>query len=439
MEAAMLQIRLLGQFDVRVDGKRVAISSRAGQSLFAFLVMTTGTAHRREKLAGMFWPDTSEENARKNLRQELWRIRKAISAQQPRADNYLLAEEFTISFNRHADFWIDVMQLDRPDIDPQSLISNLSLYQGELLPGFYEDWIALERERIQAIFDAKMEQLLAQLVATERWTAVQEHAERWLALGNALEPAYRALMLAYGARGDLVKVSSLYQRCIEELDEKFGLEPSAETRALYDGLLRGTHVPTRQTVHPSGTITFLFTDIEGSTNLLDKLGDQYAEVLAEHHKILRAAIQKWNGKEVDTQGDAFFVTFSRALDAIQCAAEAQRALASHTWPQGEHLRVRMGLHTGEPLISSTGYVGMDVHRASRIGDAGHGGQVLLSQTTRELVVHDLPQGITVRDLGEHRLKDMKYPTPIYQLVIEGLAADFPPLKTKFSGTEAPTP
>src|SRR5207247_2483852 len=140
-----------------------------------------------------------------------------------------------------------------------------------------------------------------------------------------------------------------------------------------NGLLKGAQAPRRtKTAQPSGTVTFLFTDIAGSTRLLDKLGEKYVAVLAEHHQIMRTAIQKWNGREVDTQGDAFFVTFPRALDAVQCAAEGQRVLATHAWPQGEPLGVRMGLHTGEPLIASTGYVGMDVHRAARIGDAGHG-------------------------------------------------------------------
>jgi len=435
----MLQIRLLGQFDVRIDGKRVAISSRAGQSLLAYLVLTAGTPHRREKLSGMFWPDTSDENSRKNLRNELWRIRKAISAQQSNESEYLLADEFTLTFNHDAEYWLDVSQMERPDLDLQSLTSNLSLYQGELLPGFYDDWIILERERIQAIFESRMEQLLEQLVVAERWIAIQEWGERWLAFGKAPEPAYRALMLASGARGDMAKVASLYQRCTDDLQEHLGVKPSAETRALYDGLRKGTNTPLRATgAQPSGTVTFLFTDIEESTNLLDRLGDQYAAVLTEHHEIMRAAVQKWNGREVDTQGDAFFVTFGRALDAVQCAADAQRALASHLWTQGEHVHVRMGLHTGEPLISSTGYVGMDVHRAARIGDAGHGGQVLLSQTTRELVMYDLPAGLTIQELGEHRLKDMKYPTSIYQLVIEGLPVEFPALRTKFTGTEAPT-
>ncbi|HEX5840787.1 MAG TPA: BTAD domain-containing putative transcriptional regulator, partial [Anaerolineales bacterium] len=437
----MLQIRLLGQFDVRLDGKRIVISSRAGQSLLAYLAMTAGIPHRREKLAGTLWPASSEENARKNLRQELWRIRKAIPAQNlPEADEYLIADEFTLTFNRNADYWLDVSILENADPDIQSLTSGLSLYQDELLPGFYDDWVVLERERLQTLFESKMEQLVDKLVDAERWTAVQEQCERWLSLGFIAEPAYRALMLSYNARGDMAKVSAVYQRCVEDLHDRLGVEPSAETHALFNGLLKGAKVPRRITpAQPSGTVTFLFTDIQGSTRLLDKLGDQYATSLAEHHRILRAAIQKWRGTEMDTQGDAFFVTFTRALDAVQCAAEAQRMLAGHTWPLDEPVRVRMGLHTGEPLLASTGYVGMDVHRAARIGDAGHGGQVVLSQTTRDLVMQDLPSGITIKELGEHRLKDMKYPTPIYQLVIEGLQADFPPLKTKFTGSEAPLP
>lgn len=435
----MLQIQLLGQFEIRADGKRISIASRPGQSLFAFLILTAGTLHRREKLAGMFWPDTSDENARKNLRQELWRIRKALAGQQPAENDYLLADEFTLGFNPDAAYWLDVSQLERPDLDLPALISNLSAYQGELLPGFYEDWIALERERIQAVFEARMEQLLEQLIVAERWIAVQEWSERWLSFGNTPEAAYRSLMLAAGARGDTTKITAIYQRCATELLEHLGIEPNAETRALYDGLRMGTHMPRSVALQQSGTITFLFTDIEGSTHLLDYLGDHYALVLEKHHELLRAAIQKWNGHEVDTQGDAFFVTFNRALDAVQCAAEAQRALATYSWPEGRGVRVRMGLHTGEPLIASTGYVGMDVHRAARIGDAGHGGQVLLSQSTRELVIQDLPTGLTIRELGEHRLKDLKYPTPIYQLVIEGLPADFPALRTQFTGTEAPTP
>ncbi|HEY6406627.1 MAG TPA: tetratricopeptide repeat protein, partial [Ktedonobacteraceae bacterium] len=180
---------------------------------------------------------------------------------------------------------------------------------------------------------------------------------------------------------------------------------------------------------PEGTITLLFTDIEGSTQLLQQLGDRYASVLAESRRLLREAFQQWNGHEVDMQGDAFFVAFTRATDAIAAAVAAQRTLATHPWPEGAIVRVRMGLHTGEPSLVSEGYVGIDVHHAARIMDAAHGGQILLSQATRELVEYHLPDGVNLRDMGEHRLKDLQRPSHLFQLVIAGLPTDFPPLKT----------
>jgi predicted ATPase len=164
---------------------------------------------------------------------------------------------------------------------------------------------------------------------------------------------------------------------------------------------------------PSGTVTFLFTDIEGSTRLLQQLGERYSETLLEHRRLLRQAFQHHAGVEVDTQGDAFFYAFSKANDAVAAAQEGQAALAA-----GE-LRVRMGLHTGEPLLTDEGYVGVDVHRAARICSAAHGGQVVLSNATALLVESDL------RDLGEHRLKDLAAPQRLYQLGHE----DFPPLRT----------
>jgi len=180
---------------------------------------------------------------------------------------------------------------------------------------------------------------------------------------------------------------------------------------------------------PSGTVTFLFSDIEHSTRLLQHLGDRYAEVLVEHRRLLREAFQTWDGYEIDTAGDGFFAVFQRATHAMAAAVAAQRTMAVHPWPAGAPVRMRMGLHTGEPTLTAGGYVGLDVHRAARICAAGHGGQTLLSQTTRVLVEYDLPAGVHLRDLGEHRLKDLQRPERIYQLVILDLPADFPPLKT----------
>jgi ABC-type oligopeptide transport system substrate-binding subunit/class 3 adenylate cyclase len=180
---------------------------------------------------------------------------------------------------------------------------------------------------------------------------------------------------------------------------------------------------------PSGTVTFLFTDIEGSTGLLKKLGDKYADVLADQRRIFREIFTRWHGQEVDTQGDSFFISFPRATDAIAAAVEAQKALAKHAWPEGVKVRVRMGLHTGEPFVAQEGYVGMAVHRAARIGATGHGGQVLLSGTTTQLILDDLPDDVSLLDLGRHRLKDMRRPEHISQLVIDGLPSEFPALKS----------
>lgn len=181
---------------------------------------------------------------------------------------------------------------------------------------------------------------------------------------------------------------------------------------------------------PAGTVTFLFSDIEGSTRLLQELGDQYADVLMEHHRLLRSAFKDRGGREIDAAGDGLFVAFERARDSVAAAVAGQRGLAQHPWPKGEAVRVRMGLHTGEPSVRAGSYIGLDVHRAARICAAGHGGQILLSRATCELVQHSLPEGVGLRDLGRHQLKDLQHPEHLFQLIVPGLPSDFPPLRAR---------
>jgi class 3 adenylate cyclase/DNA-binding NarL/FixJ family response regulator len=180
---------------------------------------------------------------------------------------------------------------------------------------------------------------------------------------------------------------------------------------------------------PAGTVTFLFTDIEGSTRLLKQLGEGYGEVLLGHQRILREAFEGAGGREVDTQGDAFFIVFPRAKDAVAGALAAQRNLRSESWPDGIEVRVRMAMHTGEPSVTADRYIGLGVHRAARICAAGHGGQVLLSQSSYAVLVDDVLPDIDFHDLGDYRLKDLDRPERIYQLVVPDLPAEFPPLKT----------
>jgi class 3 adenylate cyclase len=186
---------------------------------------------------------------------------------------------------------------------------------------------------------------------------------------------------------------------------------------------------------PAGTVTFLFTDIEGSTRLLHELGDGYARVLADQRRLLREAFKRHGGVEVDTQGDSFFFAFADPRRALAAAADAQTALAHHAWPDGAAVRVRMGLHTGEPLVADDHYVGVDVHRGARIAAAAHGGQALVSERTRELVPAEVVPG-ALRDLGAHRLKDLPEPERLYQLVIDGLPGSFPPPRVHQEALEA---
>ena len=173
---------------------------------------------------------------------------------------------------------------------------------------------------------------------------------------------------------------------------------------------------------PSGTVTFVFSDIEGSTDLLKRLGERYAELIADHRRIVRETFGGHDGIEIDSQGDSFFFAFARARDAVSAAVEAQRAHAEHGWPDGEAVRVRMGLHTGEPALGEQGYLGVDVVRAARLSAVGRGGNVLLSETTRSLLGSSLPDGVSVYAVGERHLKDIDEPERIYQLAIEGVDA-----------------
>jgi class 3 adenylate cyclase len=186
------------------------------------------------------------------------------------------------------------------------------------------------------------------------------------------------------------------------------------------GVRRSVAYHRRMAELPAGTVTFVFTDIEGSTELLKSLGDDYAKVLTAHRRIVRDAFGSRGGIEMDTQGDAFFYAFPRARDAVAAAVDAQRAHAAATWPGGHDVRVRIGLHTGEPAIHEEGYVGLDVVRAARICTVGRGGQTLLSDTTRALVGSGLPDGVSVFPLGQRHLRGIDEPERVFEVEIEGL-------------------
>ncbi|NIS82284.1 MAG: hypothetical protein GTO14_19230 [Anaerolineales bacterium] len=310
----MLEIRMLGTFDVRINGEPIEIPSRPAQSLLAYLVLNSGNRFRREKLAGMLWPDSDEANARGYLRHALWRLRKALG------DEAFHADKVTIAFNENIAHTVDVFILDEeiakdPILD--SLQAAISVYGGELLPGFYENWVVLERERLRATFDQKMQSLLDALVENGRWTGVLEWGERWIALGHVPEPAYRALMIANSALGDSAKMAAVYRRCSEVLETELGVEPSEQTKQLYERLSRG--------------------------EVLERADETVAPIVErDASSAVKTLLSRWREKGIDTLD----------LGSLAIVHAARREMTFE--PEEVDLMIRSALHHGvdiEPWLS----------------------------------------------------------------------------------------
>jgi ABC-type oligopeptide transport system substrate-binding subunit/DNA-binding SARP family transcriptional activator/tetratricopeptide (TPR) repeat protein len=235
----MLQAKLLGQYEIRKDGQPIFIPSRPTQSLLAYLLLHPNKSHRREKLAGLFWPDSSEVNARSNLRHELWRIRKAIG---PGANARMESDYLGVTYHPQPDDQLDVDAFEACSEDESSteaLLQAVSAYGGDLLPGFYKEWVVLERERLHAVFERKLGRLLDRLLAERRWNDVLKWGEHWIASGDTPELAYRALMLAHAGLGNQTGAAAQYNRCVEALARELGVEPSERTREVFEQIRNG--------------------------------------------------------------------------------------------------------------------------------------------------------------------------------------------------------
>jgi predicted ATPase/DNA-binding SARP family transcriptional activator len=233
-----LKIYLLGQFKLQWDDKTIELPSRPAQSLMAYLALNAGITQRREKLASLLWPEATEKNARSYLRQSLWRIRKSLQENSLESDEYFLVNEIEITFINQPKIWIDAgLILNRStSLQSDELSKIVNLYRGELLPGFYEEWVAMERDRLEAAFHEKMNLLIEKLIQERHWAEVLKWSEDWIRHGQSPEPAYRSLMRAYAGLGNQSMVNSTYQRCVETLKGELGVEPSVDTKRLYDQL-----------------------------------------------------------------------------------------------------------------------------------------------------------------------------------------------------------
>ncbi len=293
----MLQARFLGQFEIRMDGQPVIIPSRPTQSLLAYLLLHPNKSHRREKLAGQFWPASSESNSRSNLRHALWRIRKALG---PGVNARLESDDLGVTYHPQPGDQLDVDSFEACSEDEGStemLLLAVSAYGGELLPGFYEEWVVLERERLQAAFERKLGRLLDRLLAEKRWNEALEWGEHWVASGGIPEPAYRALMLAHAGLGNLAAAAAQYQRCVEALARELGVEPSERTRNAFKQIRDGGVEPILPKSTPSTPILPAF--LEGPEKQLPVFVGREAEL---------AALDGYLDKALQGQAQVVFVS-----------------------------------------------------------------------------------------------------------------------------------
>ena len=464
-----IEFLVLGPLEVRVDGRSIPLGGAKQRAVLGVLLLHADEVVPNDLIVDGVWGDEPPPSAAHTVEGYVSRLRRAIEPHGP-------------SFVRQGGGYR--LELAGAQLDVRAARDLLRAVIAASGAGDHERAAALAGKALRvwrgpALRDAPLHGAARAKVdeLDELRLRVGERlADADLALGRHEDTAallrplvdehpYRErfvaqLMLALYRAGRPAEALDVYERTRQALADDLGLKPGAElqrlsgeivrhdprltpppfgadtapaaerTTAAAVGRPRAVHEDGRTVETTSATATFLFTDIEGSTELLKSHRGDYGSILADHQRLLREAFTAYGGTEVDSQGDSFFIAFRRAKDAILAAAACQRALAEHTWPGGASLRVRMGIHTGEADRAVDRYVGLSVHRAARISAIGHGGQVLVSQTTASLVEDDEDDlaGIALEDLGEHRLKDIARPVRLYQLEIDGLRRTFPPLQ-----------
>ena len=433
-----MEFRILGPLEVEDEGRLLKLGGAQQRAVLALLLLHANDVVPRERLIDELWGGEPPDTARTALQVHVSQLRKLLGSDriETRSPGYALhVEPGELDLERFQDLVAQARRLE-PAAAAGSLRQALSMWQGPPLAELEgHPFARRERLRLEELRLAALEERIEADFRLGRHAQLVPELERLVAEHPLRERLRGQLMLALYLSGRQAEALEAYRQGQRLLADELGLEPGEELRRLekailaQDPELAAVAPEPRAREVPTGTVTFLFTDIEGSTQLLKQLAGGYGEVLAEHQRILRSAFEAHGGWEVDTQGDSFFVAFRRAKDAVAAAVAAQRDLAAHPWPHGGGVKVRMGLHTGEPQVGGERYVGLGVHKAARIGAAGHGGQVLLSRTTRELVEDELPPGVTIRDLGERRLKDVDRPERLSQLVIDGLPSQFGALNT----------
>ena len=457
------RIELFGGLRV-TSGEHVITRFRRQKTgaLLAYLAFYRDRMHPREVLFELLWPECDPNAGRHNLSNSLSSLRHQLKPPGVPAGAVIIADRASVRLNPAAvttdvaEFETALQSVSRAKSSTeriQHLADAVTRYRGALLPGQYENWILLEQQRLSESFFEALRELLIHLTHMGEVNRTLDYARHGVHVDPLREEAHRDLMRLYVAAGQPDAALRQYRELERILKETFGDAPSPASRTLareietkVAGLqvdrLEPSNLPTFQpatlplTPHPSplptGTVTFLLTDIEGSTALWERAGEAFRAALAEHHALLRRAFRYHGGCEVKETGDAFLVAFAHAGDALACAITSQRALAGHAWQyEVGALKVRMALHTGDVELQEGEYHGLVLHRAARMVVAAHGGQIVCSEATAGLLQRDLEVGIRLTNLGVYRLRDVAVPERLFQVEYPDMAQrEFPPLNAE---------
>jgi predicted ATPase/class 3 adenylate cyclase len=458
----ILVLTLFGPVEAHIHGKPLPrLRSRKGLGLLALLALRHGATIERSWLAGTLWPESAEPQALASLRITLKDLRQALG-EAAGALRSPTARTLALDLAAAA---VDVVAFDAAIArgDAATLGEAVALYRGPLLEGWLEEWAFQERQVREQAYLRALQTLAAQAVERREFG----EAERWLRRVVAVDPtregAQRSLMEALAAGGAYAAAVEVYRELREHLLRELNAEPDAQTRAVYEqvraearrrakgtegGSERGgerAQVPHEfaslsASLAPSSasgeaTVTFLFTDVEGSTRLWEAYPQAMRLALARHDALLRRVLAHHGGAVFKTVGDQFCAAFDTAPEAVAAARAAQRELVAQDWTDVRQadslpgLRVRIAVHTGTAELREGDYFGPPLNRVARLLEAAHGGQILLSRASQELAHDTLPAGATLRDLGEYRLRDLPRPERIFQLVAPDLPGVFPPLRS----------
>lgn len=423
--------------------------------LLAYLAYHHHRSHSRDTLIELFWPEAEGESARHSLSMALSSLRSVLEPPGVPSGAVLIADRATVELNPES-FTTDVMGFEQalrlvaraPDDHHRSrhLADAIESYRGPLLPGFYEDWVVVERDRLAERFLLAVRQQVALLSKAGDTGAALDLARRAVAVDPLREDLHTELIRLLAAGGQIEAALRQYRELERLLDTELGEAPSPSLQHLVRQLegqrqsavevrLDDGPAPVRAApaipVLPTGTVTFLLTDIEGFTRRWEWEGERFRTALALHHALLRRQFQRHGGHEIKEAGDSFIAVFGSAGDALACSVAAQRALAAQEWPEElAPVKVRMALHVGDVELEDGEYRGLTLHRATRIVNAGHGGQTLCSEAAFALLRRDLEGGLRLRELGCYRLRDLEAPERLFQVEYPGAPADFPPLRAE---------